>query len=69
MLEIVHSNLCLIEIPTHGGSKYSIMFIDDFSRKTWLYSLKQKSEACDAFKMFKVFAERNKMDAKSKYSE
>lgn len=69
LLEIVHLDLCLIEIPTHGGSKYSIMFIDDFSRKTWLYSLKQKSEAYDAFKMFKVFAERNKMDAKSKYSE
>lgn len=68
-MTIVHLDLCFVEIPTHGGSRYFIMFIDDFSRKTWLYSLKQKSEAYDAFKMFKVFAERNKMDAKSKYSE
>nr|KYP48195.1 Retrovirus-related Pol polyprotein from transposon TNT 1-94 [Cajanus cajan] len=35
LLEIVHSYLCTVEIPTHGGSGYFITFIDDFSRKTW----------------------------------
>jgi len=57
-LEIVHSDLCMVEIPTHGGSKYFITFIDDFSRKAWVYLLKQKSEACDAFKSFKAFVEK-----------
>ncbi|RDY03915.1 hypothetical protein CR513_12436, partial [Mucuna pruriens] len=32
-LEIVHSDLCTVEISTHGGRKYFITFIDDFSRK------------------------------------
>lgn len=58
LLEIVHLDLCLIEIPTHGGSKHFITFIDDFSRKTWVYFMKQKSEACEAFKMFKAFLEK-----------
>ena len=49
MLEIVHLDLCSIEIPTPGGSRYFITFINDFSRKMWVYFLKQKSEACDAF--------------------
>nr|KYP39875.1 Retrovirus-related Pol polyprotein from transposon TNT 1-94 [Cajanus cajan] len=57
-LEIVHSDLCMVEIPTHGGSRYFITFIDDFSRKAWVYFLKQKSEACDAFKSFKAFVEK-----------
>ncbi|KAL4388518.1 hypothetical protein GQ457_09G024580 [Hibiscus cannabinus] len=57
-LEIVHSDLCMVEIPTHGGSRYFITFIDDFSRKAWVYFLKHKSEACDSFKLFKSFVEK-----------
>ena len=58
LLEIVHSDLCMVEIPTHGGSRYFITFIDDFSRKAWIFFLKQKSEACNAFKTFKAFVEK-----------
>jgi len=57
-LEIVHSNLCIVEIPTHGGRRNFITFIDDFSRKTWVYFLKQKSEAYDAFKSFEAFVKK-----------
>ena len=58
LLEIMHSDLCTINMLTHGGNRYFIAFIDDFSRKTWLYFLKQKSEACDVFKSFKTFVEK-----------
>ncbi|RDX76245.1 hypothetical protein CR513_43783, partial [Mucuna pruriens] len=51
-IEIVYSNLCIIEIPIYGDNKNFITFIDDFSRKTW------KSKACDAFKSFKAFVEK-----------
>lgn len=30
LLKIVHSDLCMVEIPTRDGSKYFITFIDDF---------------------------------------
>ena len=33
-------------------------FIDDYSRKTWVYLLKQKSQAFDVFKSFKAIAEK-----------
>ena len=53
ILEIVHLDLCTVKIPTHGGNRYFVTFIDDFSRNTRVYFLKQKSEACDNFKIFK----------------
>ena len=65
LLKIVHSDLCTIDVPTHGGSKYFITFIHDFSIKTWVYFLKQKSEACDVFKSFKAYVE-NQSDCKIK---
>lgn len=34
-----------------------ISFIDDFSRRTWVYFLQEKSEALTAFKSFKLFVE------------
>ena len=58
LLKIVHSNLCSVKIPTPGGSRYFITFIDDCSRKMCVYLFKQKLEACDAFKTFKAFAEK-----------
>jgi transposase InsO family protein len=33
-------------------------FIDDFSRKTWVYLLKQKSQDFDIFKRFKFMIEK-----------
>ena len=31
-------------VASIGGAKYYIMFIDDFSRRVWVYFFKQKSE-------------------------
>ena len=39
-------------------NKYFLLFIDDFSRKTWVYFLKEKSEVFDVFKKFKAFVEK-----------
>ena len=40
-----------------GKNNYFLLFIDDFSRKTWVYFLKQKSEVFEAFKTFKATME------------
>ena len=40
-----------------GKNNYFLLFIDDFSRKTWVYFLKQKSEVFEAFKKFKAAVE------------
>ena len=40
--------------PIHGGQglRYFLLFIDDFSRMTWVYFLKNKSEVFDKFTQF-----------------
>ena len=50
-LQLVHTNVCgPIKPSSLDKSNYFLLFIDDFSRKMWVYFLKQKSEAFGAFK-------------------
>ena len=39
------------------GGKYFVTFIDDHSRKTWIYFLKTKDEVFEIFKEFKALVE------------
>ena len=58
VLELVHLDICgPINPSSNGGKNYLITFIDDFSRKTWVYFLQEKSEAFFAFKNFKAQVE------------
>ena len=57
-LEIVHSDLCgPMKTPSLAGSQYFVTFIDDFTRKTWVYFLKNKSEVFEKFRNFKALVE------------
>jgi transposase InsO family protein len=40
-------------VKSLGGSLYYVIFIDDYSRKTWLYLLKKKDEVFNKFQEFK----------------
>ena len=58
LLELIHTNFCgPMRTPSHHNNRYFILFIDDFSRMTWVYFLKVKSEAFGIFKKFKVLIE------------
>eukprot|EP00253_Pinus_taeda_P036572 PITA_36572 len=49
-LEIVHSDVCgPMQTPSLAGSQYFLTFIDDFTRKFWVYFLKNKSEVFEKF--------------------
>ena len=53
LLEIIYSDLCEFEgILTCGGNRYIIIFIDDFSKYTTVYLLKNKSDAFENFQDF-----------------
>lgn len=41
-----------------GKSNYFLLFIDYFSRKTWVYFLKHKSKVFENFKKFKALVEK-----------
>jgi hypothetical protein len=58
ILELVHSDVFgPLIVPSLRGSLCYVSFIDDFSRKTWIYFLRNKSEVLDKFKEFKSLVE------------
>ena len=58
MLELVHSNVCQVEDLSIGEAKYYITFLDDHSRKIFVYFLKQKDEVPDIVKKFIKLTEK-----------
>ncbi|KAL8145114.1 hypothetical protein AgCh_003359 [Apium graveolens] len=57
-LELVHGDLCGPITPsTPAGNRYILRLVDDFSRVMWIYLLKNKNEAFDAFKRFRSLVE------------
>ena len=57
-LDIMHSDVCGPMLATSlSGYVYYVSFIDDFSRKTWIYFLKAKTEVFNKFKEFKELVE------------
>ena len=50
---MLHIDLCgPSSIQSIGGNKYILVIVDDFSRFTWVFFLKQKSEATPKLKLF-----------------
>ncbi|GAU51268.1 hypothetical protein TSUD_412550 [Trifolium subterraneum] len=57
-LALIHSDVWgPAPILSPSGFKYYVHFIDDFSRFTWIFPLKQKSDTIHAFIQFKNLAE------------
>ena len=52
-LELIHSDVWTSPVMSVGGCKFYVIFIDDFSRFTWLFPFKQKSEVFNCFIRFK----------------
>lgn len=62
ILQLIHADICGPISPTFNGNKrYVLTFIDDFSRKVWVYFLVEKSEAFVTFKLFKSLVEKRRM--------
>ena len=48
VLGLIHSNICgPMSTGALSGAEYFVTFIDDHSRKTWIYFLKTKDEVFD----------------------
>jgi transposase InsO family protein len=59
ILDLVHSDVCgPMKTRTLGGCLYFVTFIDDHSRKLWVYTLKSKDQVLDVFKQFQASVER-----------
>lgn len=59
-LELIHADLCgPMQTESCGGSRYFLLFTD-YSRMSWVYFLKFKSETFEAFKKFKALVEKQR---------
>ncbi|GJX73502.1 retrovirus-related pol polyprotein from transposon TNT 1-94 [Tanacetum coccineum] len=57
-LDMIHTYICdLKSLPTKGGNKYFITFIDDCTKYCYVYLLKSKDEAIDKFVLYKTEVE------------
>eukprot|EP00253_Pinus_taeda_P027763 PITA_27763 len=66
ILQLVHSNISgMMPVNSLGGYLYYLTFIDDYSRKTWIYFLKKKDEVFSWFRHFKALIE-NQIETKIK---
>ena len=51
--DLVHSNIWgPALVPTEEGSIYFVIFVDDFSRYTWIYLLHHRSELVSIYQTF-----------------
>ena len=65
-MQLIHSDVFRpVPIPSLGKSLYYVSFIDDFSRRTWVYFLRHKSEVFSKFKEFKALV-KNQANKKIK---
>ena len=66
LLELIHSNLGdLKQTMTRGGNKFYVTFINDYSRFTRVYLLRNKDEAFNMFLSYKAEV-KNQLDRKIK---
>lgn len=57
-LSIIHSDVCgPMTVKSHGNCRYFVTFIDDFTRKVFVYTLKSKGEVFAKFVEFKAKVE------------
>ncbi|XP_012849888.1 PREDICTED: retrovirus-related Pol polyprotein from transposon TNT 1-94 [Erythranthe guttata] len=58
ILEYIHADVWgPTSVPTYGGNRYFLSIIDDYSRKVFVFLLKQKSDVFDKFKTWKTLIE------------
>jgi transposase InsO family protein len=58
ILDLIHSNVCgPMTVASLNGYLYYVLFIDDHSKKTWIYFLKNKDGFLSKFQEFKAQVE------------
>ncbi|KAH9754149.1 Integrase catalytic domain-containing protein [Citrus sinensis] len=63
ILDLIHSDVWESPDISMGGAKYMVTFIDDYSRRCWVYQIKKKS---DVFLVFKEYKARLELESGKK---
>jgi hypothetical protein len=58
IFDLIHSDVWgMSPVVSHANYKYFVTFIDDYSRFTWIYFLRSKSEVLSVFKIFHAYVQ------------
>lgn len=58
LLDLIHTDVCgPMSVNSIGGSRFFVTFIDDHSRKVFVYNIKTKNEVFAKFVQFETFVE------------
>ena len=64
--ELIHSDVqCPAPLTSANDFRYYVLFIDDYSKFSWVYLIKYKFDVFDIFKYFKAYVE-TQFDSKIK---
>lgn len=58
VIDLIHTDVFSMQSKSLGGALYFVTFIDDHSRKVWVFNLKSKDQVLDVFTKFHSFVER-----------
>lgn len=59
-LQVIFSDVCgPVQNKTPGGNKYFVTFIDEVTRKLWIYLIRRKNDVLSVFKKFKVLVQKH----------
>jgi hypothetical protein len=65
-LEVIHLDVWTTKMESIGRCKYYISFIDDHTRKMWVYFIKHRSEVFQQFLNFRMMVEKEKKHGRKK---
>jgi transposase InsO family protein len=57
ILDLIHSDVWQAPVISLSGARYFVSFIDDFSRRCWVYPIRRKADVLAASKTFKARVE------------
>jgi hypothetical protein len=60
LLEMIHLDVWTTKTESIRGCRYYVSFINDHTRKVWVYFMKHKGEVFQYFLNFKVMVEKEK---------
>ena len=59
ILERIHTDVCgPFSVASTAKHRYYVIFVDDFSRKCWIFFMQKKSETYSKFCEFKALVEK-----------
>jgi len=59
ILERIHTDMCgPFPVASTAKNRYYVIFVDDFSRKCWIFFMQNKSETYSKFCEFKALVEK-----------